>query len=756
MNEQVRRVYVFGPFRLDARKRLLSRGAAPVKLAPKAFDTLLALVESGGQVLDKGELMKRLWPDRFVEEGNLTLNISNLRKALGETPDRHEYIVTLPGQGYQFVAHVTELCDHAMVQERPAAGDTGDVTGEGPRARDTVQVAGGEPELTVDHATPLVVPQRAHPPSRGRVARLAAMSALSLIATSGAVWLLTSEERDPGQARAATPGLDRRMTLRRFTTHGGVPLRVAISPDGKSLVYQQRMNGKDSLWLGQTATNSSVMINDRPDLRYGEVAFSPDGSSIYFAVTGTDYPEGMLVRMPLFGGVMTELIANVQSPIALAPDGAQLAFLRADDRTGLSSVVLAATADPRRQRTLITRQRPESFSDRGISWSPDGKTIAVGARRADGYEDVAVVRIADGSLISVGGRHWGRLGNLAWLKDGSGLVLLGREHALTRRAYLWFIPYPGGAARKVSDDVNLYLNNSLSISADGRLAVLQGYIHSAIWVAPNGDVKQARRVLQGVAPRYEGVDGLAWTVDGRLLYTAYSGDSLTIWSTNRDGSDLRQVTASASPIADSQVSVTRDGRYIVFQSDRSGSLEIWRANMDGSGLKQLTRGGNNSRPSLSPDGRWVIYASARHGTSTLWRTTIDGEQTQQLTQTPSSWPQVSPRGTHIAYTAPAEAPDVRLTIMPFEGGPALQSFVVPLSGLTGRRVMRWTPDGGAIIYKDDLQGVWQQALAEDSPRPVPGFEKLLVHHLAWSFDGKALAYASGPTSQEIILVDHLK
>ena len=152
--------------------------------------------------------------------------------------------------------------------------------------------------------------------------------------------------------------------------------------------------------------------------------------------------------------------------------------------------------------------------------------------------------------------------------------------------------------------------------------------------------------------------------------------------------------------------------------------KIWRANTDGGDLKQLTQGGGNSLPTPSPDGRWIIYASARHGTSTLWRTSIDGEQTQQLTETPSSWPQVSPRGTHIAYTSPVEAPDVRLTIMPFAGGPPLQSFAVPLTGLTGRRVMRWSPDGRAIFYKDDLQGLWRQALAEDWPRRVPGVRRV--------------------------------
>src|SRR5207237_7294647 len=108
MTEQNTQFYEFGPFRLEPQKRLLFRGQEVMQLPPKSFETLLALVERHGQVMEKDELMKRLWPDSYVEEGNLTLNISNLRKALGENPQQHEYIVTVPGRGYQFVARVKE------------------------------------------------------------------------------------------------------------------------------------------------------------------------------------------------------------------------------------------------------------------------------------------------------------------------------------------------------------------------------------------------------------------------------------------------------------------------------------------------------------------------------------------------------------------------------------------------------------------------------------------------------------------------
>jgi DNA-binding winged helix-turn-helix (wHTH) protein/TolB-like protein len=124
--------YTFGPFRLDPVKRLLLREGAGVSLTPKALDTLLVLIEHRGQVLEKDELMKRLWPDSFVEEANLAVNISALRKALGEQPHEHHYIVTVPGRGYRFVANVeqstsegpgllVERTDTSIVHEEGAA-----------------------------------------------------------------------------------------------------------------------------------------------------------------------------------------------------------------------------------------------------------------------------------------------------------------------------------------------------------------------------------------------------------------------------------------------------------------------------------------------------------------------------------------------------------------------------------------------------------------------------------------------------------
>jgi DNA-binding winged helix-turn-helix (wHTH) protein/TolB-like protein/tetratricopeptide (TPR) repeat protein len=111
MSKNPKHFYEFGPFRLDAADRLLLRDKQVVPLTPKAFEMLRILVQSGGRLLSKEELMRSLWPDSFVEEANLSHNIYILREALGEKQNGHKYIETLPRRGYRFVAAVTEILD---------------------------------------------------------------------------------------------------------------------------------------------------------------------------------------------------------------------------------------------------------------------------------------------------------------------------------------------------------------------------------------------------------------------------------------------------------------------------------------------------------------------------------------------------------------------------------------------------------------------------------------------------------------------
>ena len=132
MAEQESHFYAFGRFRLKTAERVLLREGEPVPLTPKVFDILLTLVEKGGHVVEKDDLMKRVWPSTFVEEGNLTQNVSLLRKALGESPSGPQFIETVPRRGYRFVANISEAWDDKTGQTAAPTNTT--------QPRDTWQV----------------------------------------------------------------------------------------------------------------------------------------------------------------------------------------------------------------------------------------------------------------------------------------------------------------------------------------------------------------------------------------------------------------------------------------------------------------------------------------------------------------------------------------------------------------------------------------------------------------------------------------
>lgn len=139
MGEQTSEFYEFGRFRVKSDERVLLRGEELVPLTPKAFDILLTLLENDGRIVNKDDLMKKVWPNTFVEEGNLTQNVSLLRKALGESANGPQFIETVPRRGYRFVAPVNRINGngegqpHDAITTAPAEnGQPTLVSGSGP------------------------------------------------------------------------------------------------------------------------------------------------------------------------------------------------------------------------------------------------------------------------------------------------------------------------------------------------------------------------------------------------------------------------------------------------------------------------------------------------------------------------------------------------------------------------------------------------------------------------------------------------
>src|SRR5262245_42652329 len=165
---KVPRYYAFGSYVLDCLRGVLWHDGHPVALTPKVFELLATLVAHAGEVLGKDELIRRVWAGTIVEENNLARHISTIRKALGERPGQREYIATIPGVGYRFVAEVKEL-DELPAECRPPLTLT---SGEAP-------VTTSEPE-----ARPHWIAQSSNQPARLRLGRSALIAAVVVGAVS--------------------------------------------------------------------------------------------------------------------------------------------------------------------------------------------------------------------------------------------------------------------------------------------------------------------------------------------------------------------------------------------------------------------------------------------------------------------------------------------------------------------------------------------------------------------------------------------
>src|SRR5215204_511754 len=282
-------LYRFGEFSLNAEDHSLKQEDENVPVTPKMFDLLLVLVQNSGRVLGKKFLLQSVWPDSFVEEGNITYNIRQLRKALGDDAQTPTYIETVPRRGYRFLP---------VVEAFTIASPDDDAPSE-------------EPQPT-EHDAPK--------PRRYFFLSISAFVVVAGVLIIGG-WLVRN--RDSKSA----PILSAPFKLEKLSTDGGV-FHLVISPDGKNVVYTHRTSGKQSIWLRQLETSNNVPIVLPSEDFYGGLAISPDGNSVYFVRGTQQVPQLTIYRMPIFGGVPQKLIEGTQGWISISPDGSRISYVR--------------------------------------------------------------------------------------------------------------------------------------------------------------------------------------------------------------------------------------------------------------------------------------------------------------------------------------------------------------------------------------------------------------------------------------------
>lgn len=719
-------IYEFEQFRVDGTQRRLLRGGQVVPLHSKAFDLLLVLVRNAGRDLTKDELLDAVWPGQLLEESNLAVNISAVRRALGESAAQSRLIVTIPGHGYRFVANVREAHDHfagLLIEQETFARVSVEDDSDQPAERLTLSAA---------------LPSNIAP--RGRALTIAVLAVIVLTTAGFAWWRMV---------RANNTGARYRQISYRQLTNNGIVFNATLSADGKFFAFVMTHKEKESLRAGQTNSTEQIELQPPAEVSYEGLKFSADGSSLYYAFAEKNSINFDLYRIPALGGVPVKLRSHIGHSFAISRDEKRLAFVREDADRGTSSVVIS-DLNGANESAIVTVPITRALGRRSVSWSPDGTTLVFSAN--DGLSDsrqfLYFVNPQNGQIKAMPGPYWRTIDSVRWLSDGSGLAVVAQGTGKQDTNQLWYVAYPSGEISSITKDLATY-NVGLGVSDDARnflLVRLQQLNH--IWVMPAGDMTKARQITFGTIGSSDGLLGLDWTPTNQLIYGSASGRGQSIWTIDADGTNAKQVTAPEYD--DAMPSLTSDGRTMVFESSRSGGNEIWRSNIDGSDPKQLTTCGKNLQPSVSPDGKWVVYKSNCDGVGALWRIPLTGGEAQRLTEKAFSWPSVSPDGKWIAcgFSTPVR---YQMAIVPIDGGEPARIFdSAPLANI--RLGIRWAPDGKSVIYRDQRVGLWQQTIDGGKPEHVPGLPPEKIYGFAWSRDNKYFAYTLGTEIRDVILV----
>jgi eukaryotic-like serine/threonine-protein kinase len=537
------------------------------------------------------------------------------------------------------------------------------------------------------------------------------------------------------------------MNIERLTT-SGIARWVAISPDGNYVAYVNDNAGKQSLWMRQTVTRSDIQIISPSEEHYGGLTFSPDGNYVFYVRRATAWGTGTLYQIPTLGGESRRVVDHVASPVTFSPDGKRLAFIR--DKPGSETALMVMGADGSGERQLSARKIPDPFSEAGMSWSRDGKRIAVGAY-SGGECYVMTVQVADGSVKRVGSQGWRHVLRVEWQADSSGFVL-GAQESANGPLQLWELSYPDGRARRVTNDLNDYVD--LDMTADSRaLATVLREVRSNLWLAPAGTPGQPAQIGFGVATQ-EGLFGLTWTPEGRLAYASLASGRRELWLMDADGGHQQQLTSAADLQFFSSPSSCRDGS-VLFGSGVYGAANIWRIDSDGGNRRQLTDDGTNGVPSCSPDGKWVVFNSSRGGDYSLWRVPLQGGTAEPITNYASAFPAVSPDGKWIAFEDERLPQFQRVGLIPFAGGQIVRVYDYSPSGAAGYPIIRWTRDSRSFTYIQDKEGVsniWEQPLDGSTPRQLTDFPTGVIYNFDWSQDGRRLALARGSQTNDVVLI----
>lgn len=587
------RIVRFGVFEVDLANGELRKSGLRLRVQEQPFQVLAALIEQPGKVINREDLIGRLWPDGTVVDFDRGLNaaVTRLRQVLCDSAESPRYIETVARRGYRFVAPVDAWAEEAT---KPPP----------------------EPVLSQPKRPVWMWP---------------AVAVIAVLAVSGvAGWVFTRPAQTSAGALKAVP----------LTSYPGFETCPTFSPDGNQVAFQWQKAGEEPhIYIKLVGPGDPIQLTSGP-AEFGP-AWSPDGSQIAFVRKVDDITMGVFL-VPALSGVERKLTEfKGQSSwwwyhrrfrwLDWTHDGKQLIVSAPLDAFGRSPLYRVSLENGERQK-LTTPPANVQDGDRSPAVSPDGRTVAFSRVLTGGASDIYLLNlsndlrpIGEARRLTTDGRT---LESLAWTPDGREIVFSSNR---TGSRSLWRIGLDQDAVPRrasVGED-----GHYPAITKGGRLVYARSFMEPNIWrqelPAGSEPLKPASPLISSTAfdgnPQYS-PDGTQIAFQSRR-----SGDA-EIWLCASDGARCGQLTSFHGPAAGSP-RWSPDGKRIAFDSPVGGNFDLYVMETSGGSAQRLTTDPSDDVvPSWSNDGKWIYFSSGKTGRPEIWKVLSGGGAPVQITR----------------------------------------------------------------------------------------------------------------------------
>jgi Tol biopolymer transport system component/DNA-binding winged helix-turn-helix (wHTH) protein len=718
--------YAFGPFVVDPVKRTLCRQDRFVPITAKTFEVLVVLLQHRDRIVSKDELLSLVWPDTAVQENNLVRQISSLRRALGQRADQHDYIVTIPGQGYRFVATV-----HGVSAPVDPYNE-GHGEGHG-LSEQAVDFDGHRPD---DDALPHPLPAAANTDAAVSSSTSAKKSLTLTVAVAAVSCAVLAIAVGLTFLRPETSHSEARRTLQRITyDETALPRDASWSADGRWIVYTSDAAGNADLWKQRLGDPDPIPLTKSAS-NETQPAWSPDGRYVVFR---SERDGGGLYMIPAEGGP-ERLISTFGYEPSWSPDSTRIIFKRSDVLPDLPTIyVVGLTGKPPRP------VRPDvlgQFKSLHAAWHPDGRHVSIWGTMRRGGMTFLTVPLDGGSVVapemstqverdlaslSPGKFVWSRSGRHIYFDATTGDTRNVWRVTIDPRTGNW----TDGPERLTTSAGE---ETSIALSPDGtRLIFTTASSRTRVWAFPfeprNGRVTgQPYPVTQGST---EEVDFDAQADGSKVAFNTIRAGRNELWERSiSEGQD--RLLLSSPEWRFSKPRWSPDGARLAFSrcAGRDRGIAVAVLNADGSGERVLTKpeAVDMQAYDWSKDGAAILGAcrfskSDRYSTCVIpVRNDAGASDVRVIASDPlrSLYNQrFSPDQRWITFLAHdlSYEPTSTVYVVPSSGG-AWQPIT---EGVWFDDKPRWGPDGSVLYFVSNRSGianVWGRHFDSSTGTPV--------------------------------------